>query len=347
MAFTDKDKQKALAIVHIFETGKPFGDPSACVVLNDGAGISYGISQFTHRSGSLAAVVSEYLARGGQTSRQILTARLGDLTDTRTAVIDRLSRDTELKNALKAAGRTPEMLAAQHAVAERRYLRPAIAECERRFFVTPLALAVVFDSLTHGSWETISTRVRNLPVNAGSPLEREKRWITEYVRARHAWLTSVRRLSVTNYRTRFFLAQIAIANWTLALPLDVHGVRLTQKHFEQQNELARENTAEQPEAPSLTDAAGTLASAAASGFDRLDGLIQTAIRRTDSAKSLWTTVGGSISQAAWAMLAFVAGLPRYVWLGVAAIAGALMLLYLYRQIVLGRIRELHTTTTEK
>jgi hypothetical protein len=38
---------KALAIVNIFETGKPFGEFAAVAVLNDGAGISYGISQFT------------------------------------------------------------------------------------------------------------------------------------------------------------------------------------------------------------------------------------------------------------------------------------------------------------
>jgi hypothetical protein len=51
--FSERDKLIALAIVHIFETGKAFGDYTAVAVLNDGAGISYGINQFTHRSGSL------------------------------------------------------------------------------------------------------------------------------------------------------------------------------------------------------------------------------------------------------------------------------------------------------
>ena len=65
------DKTKALAIVSIFETSKPFGEYDACVVLNDGAGVSYGINQFTHRSGSLSMVIRRYLANGGQLGREI------------------------------------------------------------------------------------------------------------------------------------------------------------------------------------------------------------------------------------------------------------------------------------
>jgi len=63
---------KAMAVVNIFETGKPFGEFAAVAVLNDGAGISYGISQFTHRSGSLLAVVEKYLASGGMIGRSVI-----------------------------------------------------------------------------------------------------------------------------------------------------------------------------------------------------------------------------------------------------------------------------------
>ncbi len=69
MAFNEIDKLKALAIVHIFETSRPFGEYAAYAVLNDGAGVSYGINQFTHRSGSLFEVIRNYLASGG-TRRQ-------------------------------------------------------------------------------------------------------------------------------------------------------------------------------------------------------------------------------------------------------------------------------------
>ena len=68
MSFSDNDKLKAMAIVSVFETGKAFDDLSAVAVLNDGAGISYGLSQFTHRSGALAEVLEKYLANGGPLS---------------------------------------------------------------------------------------------------------------------------------------------------------------------------------------------------------------------------------------------------------------------------------------
>ena len=63
--FTESEIAKAEAIVRIFETGRPLGDPAAVTVLNDGAGISYGVDQFTHRSGSLLQVAEAYLALGG------------------------------------------------------------------------------------------------------------------------------------------------------------------------------------------------------------------------------------------------------------------------------------------
>ena len=70
-SFSTLDLLKALAIVNVFETGKPFGEFTAVAVLNDGAGISYGISQFTHRSGSLAAVIERYPKPGGERSVEI------------------------------------------------------------------------------------------------------------------------------------------------------------------------------------------------------------------------------------------------------------------------------------
>jgi hypothetical protein len=79
--------------------------------------------------------------------------------------------------------------------------------------------------------------------------------------------------------------------------------------------------------------------AAAAKFDRAEAVVEVAVARTDSVKSLWTTVLGTFSQAAWAIFGLLAGVPREVWLVVAVIAAALMLGYLYRQIVLGRIRE--------
>lgn len=188
MTFNEKDKLKALAIVHVFETSKPFGDYAACVVLNDGAGVSYGINQFTHRSGSLAAVVREYLRSGGQVGREILTAALPVLAKKSVAAIEKLAANATFKRALKAAAATSEMRSAEQKVCFEKYLSPAIQICARMGFVQPLSLAVVYDSVTHGSWEWISARVTGTvrtTTRRTDELAFEKSWITEYVRGRH------------------------------------------------------------------------------------------------------------------------------------------------------------------
>jgi hypothetical protein len=153
MSFTTSAKETALAIVRIFETGSAAGDFGAVAVLNDYAGVSYGISQFTHRSGALAAVVTRYLENGGVVGREILIARKRLLQSATVVAITKLAKDEQFKKALRAAAVTSEMKAAQTSIAEEVLLRPAIEECHRLGFVTPLSLAVALDSITHGSWE--------------------------------------------------------------------------------------------------------------------------------------------------------------------------------------------------
>jgi len=78
---------------------------------------------------------------------------------------------------------------------------------------------------------------------------------------------------------------------------------------------------------------------AAAKCDQAEAIVQTVITRTDAVKSLWTAIVGTIWQSIWAVGSFVIGLPNEVWLVVALIVAALMLLYLYRQVALGKIRE--------
>lgn len=355
MNYTEQDKLKALAIVNIFETSKPFGEYAAVAVLNDGAGVSYGFAQFTHRSGALCDVVERYLATGGQVGRDILRASMPLLRSSRPFAREKLATDVRFKKALRAAAVTREMKEAQHFVATEKYMGPTLLICSRLGFRLPLSLAVVYDSVVHGSWERIAARVGTrapLPATgswrAGSPRSDEKAWVTEYVRCRHMWLTAFARLKMTNYRTRFFLDQIAIGNWELRLPLTVHGVKLSElpalaggTNLDHRSTLNNFPEAEPNQAPLPPAHAGgsDLLATAASNFDRIDGVVTSVVTRTDRAKSLWTTVIGTVSQAAWAVFGFFAGLPSEVWIVVAVIAGALMLLFLYRQLVLGRIRE--------
>lgn len=360
--FTEADKQKAMAIVRVFETGKPRGNYAAVAVLNDGAGVSFGASQFTHRSGSLRAVIDEYLRLEGVVGRRVFVERYRLLNTISPEAIGRLSTDTAFKNALRAAAVTREMRAAQDTVAVRKYLQPAIDACEGSGFVLPLSLAVIYDSMTHGSYEKIRDRVKITPSDSF-----EKTWITEYVRGRDAWLGSIPRLRVTRYRTRFFLDQIKLGRWDLELPLNVHGVRLSEVQSTRFS-LPPTSSTNDPAIPATTllkqpaihsddrqaeactlnpesRNAGSLdnieqhVNSAAETYDQIERIATTVITRTDRAKSLWTTVTGTLFQTAWAVFSFAAGIPRELWFFAAGVAAALTLMYLYRQITLGKMRE--------
>ena len=394
MTFNVTDKLKAMAIVSVFETGKPFGKFSAVAVLEDGAGISYGFSQFTHRSGALAAVLERYVLFGGLLGTEAIKSRMPIVRRITKAAIDDLADDRTFKNALRAAGITGEMRQAQIEIAIGLYLQPAINECERLGFTSPLSLAVIYDSITHGSWERLRDAVK---VNNA----REHEWIAEYVHRRDQWLASVPRLTKTRYRTQFFLKEIARKNWELNLPIKPNGVAVTavaidviQKYFgERPTTDSRQplstagqvlpNTPQQspanptetsqniphsPAPPSNMSEQSTASVAAqaetrplgsvsevnektcldqiesrvnsaAATYDQVERIATTVTSRNDAAKSLWTTVVGSVTQTFWALFSLIAGIPREVWLVVAIMAGLLMLMYLYRQITLGKIRE--------
>lgn len=374
MAFTDFDKLRAISIVNIFETGRPFGEYSALAVLNDGAGISYGISQFTHRSGSLLAVVLRYLLLGGLAGRTVLEKSLAVLRSASVSAIGSASKDPQLKTALRAAAATPQMREAQHHVAYARYMLPAIRACAGSGFTLPLSLAAIYDSINHGSWEMVRDMVR-LPEPAVRTVGFEKAWITAYVKARHKWLRSIPRLRSTSYRTAFFLAQIVAGNWQLNLPVTVHGYSLSLKDLPptsfgetasaagQSSQSANSPSTNLPE-PSITERerafpvpidvrppstedskmrrVGKELADALEKYDRIESAVRSGFARADAAKSLWTTVAGTAWQTLWAVVSFFIGLPREVWLAVAIIATVLMIIYLYRQFTLGRIREMQT-----
>jgi hypothetical protein len=87
---------------------------------------------------------------------------------------------------------------------------------------------------------------------------------------------------------------------------------------------------------------GGLKTAAQKGagiFDSVESATQGIINRTDRAKSLWTTVYAACFQTFWAVLGWLAAVPKEIWIITALILAALAILYLYRQIELGKIRE--------
>lgn len=206
--YSHRDIQTAKAIIRIFETGDPNGNYRALAVLNDGAGISYGINQFTHRSGSLLKVVKKYFENGGVVGKNVIDRSMGLLARNDAAAIDHLAKNTAFKKALQAAAVTAEMRDAQEFVGEQMYLKPALNACDGSGFKLPLSLAVIYDSLIHGSYAKIRDRVK-MPQDLSGEIA-EKAWVTSYVRERDRWLGSIVRLRATRYRTRFFLEQIAV-----------------------------------------------------------------------------------------------------------------------------------------
>jgi chitosanase len=365
--FSEAAVATAAAIVRVFETGSAVGDFTEVAVLNDGAGVSYGVSQFTHRSGSLLAVVEEYLANGGVVGACVLEASVPVLRDRSPRAVAALSRDTLFKKALAAAGLTREMRSAQHRIAFDMYMRPAIAACAGSGFKLPLSLAVIYDSMTHGSYHKIRDWVRVTPATPSQSFERQ--WITEYVRRRDAWLASMPRLRATRYRTRFFLSRIALGKWHLELPIRVNGVLISNEILDISpapadgirtavgpyavppptttmntestiNPIHPASTPQaQPPAVSALDDVEERVNAAAAKYDQVERIASTVINRTDRAKSLWTTIAGTLWQTGWALFGVAAGLPREVWFFVAGATAVLTLFYLYRQIALGKLRE--------
>jgi chitosanase len=339
-----EDINKAKAIISIFETGKPSGNYAALAVLNDGAGISYGIKQFTHRSGSLLQVVEKYLASNAAAGRETIESRLPLLKRSTKFAIDTLASDARFKQALKGAATTKEMRDAQDSVATERYMAKAVAECRALGLSLPLSLAVVFDSVVHGSWLSLSGHL--------GPVFDEKTWIKDYVEHRHEWLKGIPRLKTTAYRTTFFKDQISRNNWQLNLPMYVHGYLLKTSDLPATTPPDtppgpdHESRDAQVAAPTSTvDAAKAVDSleqrinAVASRVDQAERIVVTTTTQTDKAKSLWATIAGTLWQVIWAVGGFLAGVPREVWLVVAIIAAVLVSLFIYRQITLGKLRE--------
>lgn len=372
MTFTRSAIETAKAIVRVFETGRPMGDATAVAVLDDGAGISYGTNQFTHRSGSLLAVIRRYLGNGGVVGAMVFEQNMRLLESSSRRAIGELAMNAQFARALRAAGMTAEMRAAQDAVAHELYMVPAIEACSGSGFTLPLSLAVIYDSITHGSYERIRDRVR-LGREDMEPRFLEKAWVTEYLRQRDAWLASIPRLNATRYRTRFFLDQIALGRWELELPLSVRGTRITHELLGISAAPAAEpcRTVEPaatpftlkqlyaiparhlPESPATQPPAQPTASERGelldrieqrldrviADFDRIERMSRAVLDRTDRAKSLWTTVAATVWQVGWALFGSLSGLPREVWFVAAGITAATMAFYLYRQIALGKIRE--------
>lgn len=216
----------ARVILSIFETSKKRGNASALAVLRDGAGLSYGCHQATHRAGSLGNVLLAYATL--QPEQSVTAMRYHKLLKDRSeSNVNRQSDNHELRSWLKKVGlHDPLMLRAQEQVFNRDYMAPATAEWQRRSFTTPLSLVIVYDSFIQGSWHLCRERTSQ---NHRGPVS-EREWMATYLNEREDFLLSLRTQDQRNsvYRPRALRQLLIQANWQLTTPFTVRSITVEE-----------------------------------------------------------------------------------------------------------------------
>lgn len=222
---SELQKQAAQAIVNIFETGKTLGDYARVTLLTGDSGhLTYGRSQTTLGSGNLYLLIKAYCAAPHAACAASLKPYLTRLADMDLS----LDRDMHFRGLLEEAGGDPVMQDTQDNFFDRLYWMPANNVATTYSFGSPLSVAVIYDSLIHGSWGAMRDRTNG---RAGSPSSSiEKKWVTTYVSERRNWLAnhSNSLLRRTVYRMDAFNSLIKANNWTLGIPMNVCGVAVDE-----------------------------------------------------------------------------------------------------------------------
>jgi len=216
---TATQKKTAEAIVNIFETGEVLGHYGQVTLIEGDTGhLTYGRSQTTLSSGNLAQLMLMYCGNAGAVFGPLLAPAVPrfvarDLT---------LDGDGKIKNLLRAAADDPVMRDTQDAFFDAVYWAKAARAAAADGIVSPLGVAVVYDSFVHGSWAPIRRRAI---AQAGSVAAAgEKDWISTYIAVRRQWLANSRPdLRPTVYRMDTFRRLIDQDHWSLELPLVVRG----------------------------------------------------------------------------------------------------------------------------
>jgi chitosanase len=221
---TPTQKQTAKAIVNIFETGSVLGDYGMVTLIEGDTGhLTFGRSQTTLGSGNLHKLLLEYCNNSGARFESLLKPFLP-----RFAARDfSLDREPHLHNILRASADDPVMRETQDGFFDQVYWQPAERVSALSGINTPLGVAVVYDSIVHGSIKLIRDRTNQFSgtlKNLG-----ERAWITAYVRTRRQWLGNHPRkdLRPTVYRMEAFQRLIDLNLWGLELPLVVRGQEIS------------------------------------------------------------------------------------------------------------------------
>jgi chitosanase len=235
-------KDKIRQVVNAFETGSAEGNYGAISVFEDAPGnvkqYTVGRSQTTE-SGLLRTLLQKYVANKGQYSQEMkFFADKIQPHNGRGSYSKSIYPNKEFEKLFKKAASDPVMRMTQDEFFAEEYWNPAFKFFTDNGFKTPLAMLVIYDTAVHSgpslnSPKSMMTVLRKRfnelpPVKGGN----EKKWVAEYVNARHNWLanhSSRPILRKTIYRTNTFKKLIAANNWDLAGEISANGVKVRDR----------------------------------------------------------------------------------------------------------------------
>lgn len=221
---TATQKKTAEALVNIFETGEVLGDyGQVTLIAGDTGHLTFGRSQTTLGSGNLNELMQRYCANSGAR----FGSRLGPYLPRFVARDLKLDKELKLHNLLRASADDTVMRDTQDTFFDETYWQPAAQTAERLKIMSPLGVAVVYDSFVHGSWKLMRTRTTQQVGDISSASE--QKWIAAYIAIRRAWLAENTRadLRATVYRMDTFQRLMDQGYWGLELPLVVRGQEIS------------------------------------------------------------------------------------------------------------------------
>jgi len=221
-------KTKIQQILNAFETGSARGNYGAISVFNDAPGnkkqYTIGRSQTTE-SGGLKKMLQKYIDNKGKyaTEMRPFVARIQPHTGNG-PYTKSIWPDKNFEALIKKAASDPIMIKTQDEFFDEMYWGPAFKFFTDNGFTLPLSMLTIYDTAIHSGPHLNSPRSmmsilrkrfpEKTPANGGN----EKKWVEQYVNARHSWLanhSSRPILRKTVYRTQTIKNLINSNNWQL------------------------------------------------------------------------------------------------------------------------------------